>query len=64
MSATGRVVLAIALVASGCASVSEEAAVLRTENELLRDQIRIVRQNCSYYRDVQMEVGGEEEGER
>ena len=29
---------------------------MRVENELLREQLRIVRSNCSYYRDVEMEV--------
>ena len=28
----------------------------QVENELLREELRIVRSNCSYYRDVEMGV--------
>ena len=40
----------------GCASGPGELQRLRVENELLREELRIVRSNCSYYRDVEMEV--------
>jgi hypothetical protein len=39
-----------------CAGGPGEVERLRVENELLREQLRIVRSNCSYYRDVEMEV--------
>ena len=42
-----------------CASGPGEAERLRVENELLREQVRIVRSNCSYYRDVEMDVDEE-----
>ena len=41
---------------SGCAGGPGELQRLRVENELLREELRIVRSNCSYYRDVEMEV--------
>ena len=40
----------------GCANTPAELQRMRVENELLREQLRIVRSNCSYYRDVEMEV--------
>jgi hypothetical protein len=40
----------------GCASGPGEFQRLQVENELLREQLRIVRSNCSYYRDVEIEV--------
>jgi hypothetical protein len=42
-----------------CASAPGEAERLRVENELLREQLRTVRANCTYYRDVEMEVDEE-----
>ena len=39
-----------------CAGGPGELERLRLENELLREELRIVRSNCSYYRDVEMEV--------
>ena len=39
-----------------CAGGPGEVERLRVENELLREELRIVRANCSYYRDVEMEV--------
>jgi len=48
-----------------CAAGPGEVERLRVENELLREELRIVRSNCSYYRDVEMEVEEEPEaGER
>lgn len=52
--------LSAALVAApllgGCAGAPGELQRLRVENELLREELRVVRSNCSYYRDVEMEV--------
>jgi hypothetical protein len=39
-----------------CASTPAELQRMRVENELLREQLRVVRSNCSYYRDVEMEL--------
>jgi hypothetical protein len=47
--------LAPALLAA-CAGGPGQLERLRVENELLREELRIVRANCSYYRDVEMEV--------
>ena len=48
--------LSLALGASACASGPGEVERLRVETELLREELRIVKGNCSYYRDVEMEV--------
>ena len=47
---------AFALASAACASAPGEVERLRAETELLREQIRLVKQNCSYYRDVEMEI--------
>jgi hypothetical protein len=44
---------------SGCRMTPDEISRIQLENELLREQIRVVRQNCSYYRDVRVEVEDE-----
>ena len=54
--AAGAFALAGAL--PGCAS-PPELSRLRMENELLREELRIVRQNCSYYRDLDVELDEE-----
>jgi hypothetical protein len=43
----------------GCASAPPELARLRVENELLREELRIVRQNCSFYRDLELKLDEE-----
>ena len=48
--------LALAGALPGCASPPKELARLRVENELLREELRIVRQNCSFYRDLDVEL--------
>jgi hypothetical protein len=45
----------------GCATGSEDLARVRIENELLREQLRIVKRNCSYYREVEMQLEEEPE---
>ena len=49
-------VLALAVALAGCAGAPKELAQLRSENELLREELRIVRQNCSFYRDLDVEL--------
>jgi len=51
--------LAVAGALPGCASAPRELSQLRVENELLREELRIVRQNCSYYRDLDVELDEE-----
>jgi hypothetical protein len=46
---------------AGCATTPEEITRIRVENELLREQVRIIRENCSYYRDLQIEADEESE---
>ena len=48
--------LLAAPLSGGCAGGPGELQRLRVENELLREELRVVRSNCSYYRDVEMEV--------
>ncbi len=55
-------VLCACLVATvGCAMTTPEITRIQVENELLREQVRIIRENCSYYRDLRIEA--EEESE-
>ncbi len=49
------------LIVLGCQMTPEEINRIQVENELLREQVRIIRQNCSYYRELQLEA--EEEAE-
>jgi hypothetical protein len=49
----------LALCAVGCAG-KKEIRYLRVENELLREQVRIIRKNCSYYRDIEIAPETEE----
>lgn len=44
------------LILLGCQMTPEEINRIQVENELLREQVRIIRQNCSYYRDLQLEA--------
>lgn len=46
---------------AGCATTPEEITRIQVENTLLREQVRIIRENCSYYRDLRIEA--EEESE-
>ncbi len=55
LAGIGAVVLGAPLLGA-CANTPAELQRMRVENELLREQLRIVRSNCSYYRDVEMEV--------
>jgi hypothetical protein len=47
----------------GCQMTPEEINRIQVENELLREQVRIIRQNCSYYRDLQLEIEEDAETE-
>ena len=51
------------LIGLGCQMTPEEITRIQVENELLREQVRIIRQNCSYYRDLQLEVEEDAEAE-
>ena len=59
---TARIVLAALVLTAGCRTTPEEIRWIEVENELLREQVRIIRKNCSYYRDLELEA--EEETER
>ncbi len=51
------VMLGLALPA--CTTTPEEIAHIRAENDLLKAQIEIIKKNCSYYRDVEIQVEDE-----
>ena len=61
----GAALLALVLVvaAGGCRITPKEIREIRSENELLRQQIHTMRQNCTYYRELEIkpEMDGEEE---
>jgi hypothetical protein len=46
---------------AGCATTPEEITRIQVENALLREQVRIIRENCSYYRDLRIEAEEEPE---
>jgi hypothetical protein len=50
--------LLLALVALGtaCRITPDEIQRIETENELLREQIRVVKENCTYYKELELEV--------
>jgi len=43
-----------------CASATPREERLRAENELLKAQIEVIKRNCSYYRDVEIEAEEDE----
>ena len=55
------VVFAGLVLAVGCRTTPEEVQRIQVENELLREEIRINRKNCSYYRDLELEAEDETE---
>jgi hypothetical protein len=42
----------------------ERIVRIEVENELLREQVRIIRNNCSYYRELDLEAEEEIDGSR
>jgi hypothetical protein len=51
-----RAVALLAALVVGCATTPEEIARIRAENELLKEEIAIIRKNCSYYRELEIEA--------
>ena len=49
-------VLGLLVGVAGCRTTPDEIARIQVENELLREQIQIIRKNCSYYRDLEIEA--------
>ncbi len=50
------IALAALVFASGCKMTPEEITRIQVENELLREEVRIIRSNCSYYRELEVEA--------
>ncbi len=48
----------------GCQITPERIARIEVENELLREQVQIIRKNCSYYRELELEAEEEIDGNR
>ena len=54
---SGRAVLVCCIFSLvGCRTTPDEIERIRLHNELLREEIRIVKNNCSYYRDLEIEL--------
>ena len=51
--------LAGALLAAGCAATPKDYERVRAENDLLKAQIEVIKRNCSYYREVEIEAEDE-----
>lgn len=49
-------VLALLTLGSACRITPKEIQRIETENELLREQIRVVKENCTYYKELELEV--------
>ncbi len=47
---------------AGCQITPERIARIEVENELLREQVQIIRKNCSYYRELELEAEEEING--
>jgi hypothetical protein len=58
---TRAILVAAALMTGACATPSPEIERIRAENELLKAEIEVIKRNCSYYREVEVEVEAEEE---
>lgn len=58
-----RFALAAFLLALGaCRTITpDEIAAIEAENELLREQIQTVKENCTYYREVEVEPDAEDD---
>ncbi len=56
-----RFVLAALVLAVGCRTTPEEIRRIQVENDLLREQVQIIRKNCSYYRELELEAEDETE---
>jgi hypothetical protein len=50
----GVVLPLLAVLAGACRITPEEISRIEAENELLREQIQEVRNNCEYYRDLEV----------
>ncbi len=48
--------LAGALLAAACAATPVDYERVRAENDLLKAQIEVIKRNCSYYREVEIEA--------
>lgn len=48
----------------GCMLTPDEVQRVRVENELLREELRVVKQNCSYYRGLELKVEPDPDPER
>jgi hypothetical protein len=44
----------LAVLLAGCRITPDEIERIEAENELLREQIQKVRENCEYYRDLEV----------
>jgi hypothetical protein len=49
--------LLVGLATWGCKTTPEEIREIQAENELLRQQVNTMRQNCEYYRDIEIRPG-------
>jgi hypothetical protein len=50
-------VLAAAVAGAGCKMTPEEIRVIRTENELLREQVQTLRERCVQERELELRPG-------
>ena len=51
--------IAAALLTGACATPSPEIEGIRAENDLLKAELEVIKRNCSYYREVEVEAEDE-----
>jgi starvation-inducible outer membrane lipoprotein len=49
-------VLVLALVLSACRITPDEIQKIEAENQLLRHEIRTIKENCGYYKVLELDV--------
>lgn len=51
--------IAAVLLVGACATSPPDVERIRAENDLLRAELEVIKRNCSYYREVEIEAEDE-----
>jgi hypothetical protein len=55
--------IALPAMLGACRITPDEIQRIETQNQLLREEIRVVKQKCEYYKELELEVEGEGESD-
>ena len=58
-----RITPLVLLALSACRITPDEIQRIEVENRLLREEIRVIKENCGYYKVLELEVEEEPGGE-